>query len=401
MNLSFFHDTKLKYDEKTKMYYTSGGLNKAYLSKYLEYFDNVTLITREEKLNEEDRSKVGVCSAENIFFHPIRAFNFKDFLFGRYNKIIKKEIEESDFSIIRLPSFIGIIAMHYVIKLQKNHMVEMVACPFDALWNYGNIKGKLVAPIMYIITKHYVKKAKNVIYVSNEFLQSRYPNKNNNIGCSDVNLLYIDDKILEKRLNKIKNKNENDIYKLGLIGSLNVKYKGHKTAIKAISKLKNKNIELHFLGTGNKSKWVKLAQKYNVEKQVFFDGALPSGQPVYDWMDELDLFLIPSFTEGMPRALIEVFSRACPALGTKVGGIVELLPDEFTIKKNDYNQLVSLINKVIYNKEILINMAERNYKKSLEFKAERLHDKKKKFINDIISNIKEEVKYEKSTTCSK
>ena len=67
MKAVFFHGAKLKYDEGTKMYYTSGGLNKQFLSKYLKYFDNITLVTRKVKLKEEERQKVGICSGKNIF----------------------------------------------------------------------------------------------------------------------------------------------------------------------------------------------------------------------------------------------------------------------------------------------------------------------------------------------
>ena len=197
-----------------------------------------------------------------MIFKPIEEQNIIKIVIGKYNNFIKEEVKKSDFCIIRLPSFIGTIALHYAIKEQKKYLVELVGCPWDSFWNYGNLQGKIVAPIMYGITRYYVSKAINVIYVSNEFLQRRYPNRHCSIGCSDVNLLYIDDNILLKRLKKINSKNKDDKYNIGLIGSLNVKYKGHATAIKAISYLKNKNIELHFLGGGKFDNWKRLAKKW-------------------------------------------------------------------------------------------------------------------------------------------
>ena len=166
-----------------------------------------------------------------------------------------------------------------------------------------------------------------------------------------MNLLYVDKNVLRNRLLKIKNKSDGDKYKLGLIGSLNVNFKGHGVAIKALSYLKNKNIELHFLGAGDAKKWKKIAKKYGVEKQIFFDGTLPGGEKVYEWMDELDLYLIPSLQEGLPRALVEAMSRGCPAIGSNTGGIPELLGKKYIFGKKQAKKLANKIEDVLYNKE--------------------------------------------------
>ena len=55
--------------------------------------------------------------------------------------------------------------------------------------------------------------------------------------------------------------------------------------------------------------WMQEAKKMNVSNFIQFDGTLPSGQKVYDWLDEVDIYLQPSFQEGLPRALIEAMSR--------------------------------------------------------------------------------------------
>ena len=266
----------------------------------------------------------------------------------------------------------------------------MVGCPFDSLWNYGKISKKIVAPIFAWINKYEIKKAKFVTYVSNEFLQKRYPNKNKIIGCSDVDIPTIEEKNLERRIKKIREKQEKkeNVYKLGMIGSLNVNFKGHETAIKAISQLKGKwNMELHLLGTGDQKRWIAMAKKYEVENQLVFDGVLPH-EEVNKWLDEIDIYLIPSLTEGMPRALIEAMSRACPTIGTKVGGIPELLDPEMLINKKDEKQLREKIEKLITNSEKMEEMAKRNFYKSLEFQKEQLDNKRNEFYDKMLREIK-------------
>jgi glycosyltransferase involved in cell wall biosynthesis len=64
--------------------------------------------------------------------------------------------------------------------------------------------------------------------------------------------------------------------------------------------------------------------------------ALPgsSADPVAALRDA-DLFVLPSRTEGLPRALVEAMARALPCLGSRVGGIPELLPEEDLVEPDD------------------------------------------------------------------
>lgn len=384
METTFFHDTRFIYNGKD--YYTRGSLNQEKFNEYKKYFGNITVVSRQENLKDSNISCI-------VSKNKLQGINFIT-VNSKYKGVIKKvkeQVRNTDFAIVRLPSFIGITALHYLKKYNKKYIIEMVGCAFDAFWNYGNIQGKMVAPIMYILNRYYIKNADNVLYVSNEFLQKRYPNKKNSIGCSDVNISISSEQNLRKRLEKIENRKKNSIVKIGLIGSLNVKYKGHKTAIKALSKLKDKyNIELHFLGAGDKENFEKIIKKYNVEKNVIFDGTLPSGQEVYKWMDGIDIYIIPSLTEGMPRALIEAMSRGCPCIGTDVGGITEILPKEMLINKKDYKQLVEKIINLLNDKEKIKKYATLNFLKAQQFEYEKLKKKKEKFYYEILKEVNNE-----------
>src|SRR5690606_2734346 len=133
-----------------------------------------------------------------------------------------------DFAIIRLPSVLGYIAQEICVEQNKRYVLEIVTCPWDAYWNYGSVAGKLLAPIEYLKLKRATKRALYVIYVTRHFLQSRYPTPNNQIAISNV---LLNDR---KNLNDITtfyDKGQPDIFKIGLIGSFHVKWKGHHEAI--------------------------------------------------------------------------------------------------------------------------------------------------------------------------
>lgn len=379
MNIAFFLDAKLV--KKEEKYYTTGAVTEEYLQRHkVTTKDKLTVICREQEDNFTYNIK-SLAEGENISFKTFSSY--KKIIKNR--KIIEKIIIENDFIDVKLPTVIGLFAMHYVLKHNKNHIVEMVGCPLDAYWYCGNVLGKIIAPIMYILNKHYIKKAKNVIYVTEEFLEKRYPTKGKYQYCSDADIDKCNDSILEKRLAKIKNKSKK--YKVGLIGALHTNYKGHETVIKAFSKLKGKfDFEIHFLGYGSNEKWKKMAEKYGIKENIIFDGTLPHSE-INKWFDDIDFYLIPSLTEGMPRALIEAMSRACPAIGTKVGGIPEILSDKMLIKKKSDKELAKLVLELIQNKKLQEKCAIENFEKAKEFEKEKLTIKRKEFYEEILREV--------------
>lgn len=381
MNISFFLDVKLV--RKNDQYYTTGAVDENYLNKHkINKNDFLTVVCRENLEKNIDETKLAKANGENINFLTFTGYQQ---LFKR-RKQIEKIVKESDFSFVKMPTNVGIIACQYLNKYKKKYVIEMVGSPFGALWNYGTLKAKIVAPIMALINKYYIKKAKNVIYVTKEYLQKVYPTTGKSISCSDVKI-EIENKNLENRLDKIEHLNlSKDIIKIGLVGSLNTEYKGHRMAIEAlryIMKKTNKKCELHFLGDGNRKTWEQLAKKYNIENQIRFEGTLPSGKPVYRWLDDMDIYIIPSYTEGLPRTLIEAMSRACPCIGSKVGGIPELI--DFTFRKKDSSQLAKCIINMLDDKNIMKQQAKLNFEKSKQYNSNDLEKLRERFIQEIIN----------------
>lgn len=384
MRILFVHDHVMrKYNNN---YFSTGGLSFEVFQRYLDKNDEIYIYTRVKNIENMEKKLIQV-NGKNVICVPSEIYN-KPIEYYTKNKKIKQEankiLANIDLCIIRLQSMLGAIVLDEVKKKNIPYIIELVACPWDSLWNYGGIKAKFFAPIMYFKTKKQVKNAKNVIYVSERFLQKRYPTKGNQINCSNVNLQDVKSEVLDNRIQKIEHMNNQNKFKIGLVGSLNVNFKGHSTAIKAISLLKQKyNIELHFLGAGEKNRWVQLINKYNVEENVFFDGVLPSGEPVYNWMDELDIFLIPSLQEGLPRALIEAMSRGCPAIGVKTGGIPELLDENYICKRKDYKTIAKKIAELLDNKNIMIEQSEKNFNKAKNYTKDVLNKRRKNFLRII------------------
>ncbi|RKF44747.1 hypothetical protein BCY92_17055 [Bacillus wiedmannii] len=390
MKAAFFHDFPAYEDEKKNFY--SIGFPYSLWQRYLEIFSHITVGSRARKFeNQEEKFKKNLqtSSGENVTFQPIYSYNsHKSYLTKHLT--IRKEItdiiDDVECVIVRLPSVIGNIAYKEARNRNKKVIVEMVACPWDALWNYGSLKTRIAAPIMFLKTRKNIKSAQNVIYVTNQFLQKRYPNNKNNIGCSDVEIANVTKSILS---NKLKNNLESSkVIKIGLIGNANNRFKGHDTALKAISSLSGKysNIKLHLLGHGDSERLVQMIDQEKLGNNIVFDGIRKSGAGVWEWLDEMDIYIQPSLQEGMNRATIEAMSRACPVITTDVGGFPEIVREDFIIQKRDHQLLAQKIDELINNHELYKSACLYNYNKAGEFSKDSLDTTREEFFKSCLDN---------------
>ena len=386
MNLLFIHGAEKLKEDKSGNYYTDGSYNRDVWNRYLSLCDGLNVIFRKDtKLYEpeEAREKFQVFDKSKIKFIEIPDLNESILSFinlrKRYktHQIIKNEILRNNGIIVRLPSSTGNIEIKYAKKFKKLYCIEVVSCSWDTLW-YHSLKGKLLAFPSYVNMKRVIKSAPFVLYVSNRFLQDRYPTKGYSIGCSDVVIPSLHDEILERRLNKIKSMDSEKPVIIGTTGAINVLYKGQEYVVKAISRLNEwgYNFEYHVAGGGDNGYLKSFAKKHHVFDKVKFLGSLPHDK-VFEYLDNIDIYIQPSKTEGLPRALIEGMSRACPSFGSNTGGIPELLNKECTFHVGSVDQICDLLKNL--DKERMIKLARMNFMKAKEYDRKFLDDKRDTF----------------------
>ena len=383
---------KIKIDEDNN-YYTDGSYSEKIWNRYEKNFGNITAIMSkdlslkskkecEKNYNIINNSiKVELLETPKGIIDRLLFFNK-----ARNNcKLVDRIIKENDFLIARIPSNISYKAIKYAKKNNIPCLAEVVGCPYDTLWNFG-VYGKVLAIKNYFQMKHIVKKADYVIYVSNKFLQDRYPTNSISIGCSDVDIDVSDKTILQKRINKIDvNKNE---YIIGTIGNVDVKYKGHKYVLKAIKNIKKTykkiNIKYYLIGGGNPTYLRKIIEKYDLTDNVIFLGSVNHDR-ISELLDKIDIYIHPSTTEGMCRSIIEAMSRACPCVVSNAGGNPELIDDRFVFKKKNVKDLVNKLMLLLQFE--MKDQAIRNFNESKKYTKKELDNKRNKFYNKIINNI--------------
>lgn len=390
MKALFVYDGPIQVDEDG--HYYSQVINNTVFKRYLNHADHITVAIRTDSCDANfDAKKTQIIDTEKVSIISLPSLSdAKGFVFNRKSvkNILESELKVADFAIIRLPSFVGVEAVKAAKKINIPYLIEVVGCPWDSLWNYG-VKGKIMAPYLTISMKSQVKNAPYVIYVTNSFLQNRYPTKGKSTNCSNVEIDDVTSNVLERRIARI-HKNDDKLI-IGTTAAVNVPYKGHQYIIEALAKLKKEGIhkfEYQMVGFGDQYRLTAIIKENDVGDRVRFMGSMTHEQ-VFEWLDTIDLYAQPSRQEGLPRALIEAMSRGLPAIGAHTGGIPELILPErvFSNTNRNIDEICELLKG--FSKEKMEQDANRNFYEAKQYVISKITERRNALLNELLKEVKE------------
>jgi len=145
--------------------------------------------------------------------------------------------------------------------------------------------------------------------------------------------------------------------------------KGHKFLVEAMGEIikYRKDILCLIVGSGSQKNHIRRQiKKLNLQDYVKLAGEKPHSEiPI--WINSCDIFVLPSLNEGNPTVMFETFGCGRPFIGTKVGGIPEI------ISSNEYGYLVRPGDPEDLAEKMLIALdKEWNYKRILKY-SERFY----------------------------
>lgn len=356
-------------------YYTKAAF-ASILRRYAEAFGRLTLCVPFRRAGQVEEIWEDISETVDLIVPVSR----NESILGLKKNEMRRAIQECDLTIARCHSFVAFRASDLAHRAGKPVLAEAMACPWDALWNHG-VKGKLLAPYMFFKMKRVMGRADYAIYVTDQFLQRRYPCSNPSIGVSNVALPPASSQILCRRMKKIA---EQDFKRITLMtcAAVDVRYKGHEFVIRAIPQLNARGIRAVYycVGQGDPSYLKKLAKENRVEDQIIFTGAVPHNQ-IFDLLDQCDIYLQPSLQEGLPRALIEAMSRGCPSIGARTAGIPELLPQECLVARKAVSEIAERICAML--EAGLAEYAEQNFARAKQFSSQILDTRRNAYFGKI------------------
>jgi glycosyltransferase involved in cell wall biosynthesis len=139
---------------------------------------------------------------------------------------------------------------------------------------------------------------------------------------------------------------------LGLLGPR----KGVADLLQAVWQLRGEGlpVRLHVGGNGD-VRWFKgLVSSLALDDCIVFHGWV-GGDQKWTLLREADVFVLPSYNEAQPVAIVEAMAVGCPVISTTIGGIPEMLADGeagILIDPGDVTELVRHLRELALNRDL-------------------------------------------------
>ena len=368
-------------------YYAASQEKYEFYQRYLRIFDELKLVARcvEEKELKQGRiyfkdKRIEICPMP-MFRGP------KEYvvLYNRIGRLLKQSITGCDAAILRIPSTVALRAGKYVRRAGLPYAIEVV---YDAKDGWQSSKG-LIDKILWRLIDRDMRQlcyySRGVSCVTEFHLQKRYYSKRKDSFVSHYSSLslakefYASPRIFPKK----------EILTIGHVAT-QVDFdgvKGHKELIEAVAILKNKGIDVKVLFAGGDylggvNALSNYAAALGVSNMIEFVGALNRTE-LSVFYEKIDLFVLPTRAEGLPRVIIEAISKGLPCVSTNVSGNPELLPAHYLVDFTDVVGLADRIVELLTNKGAYEQASKENYEKSLKYESSILERRRDAFYQSL------------------
>ena len=163
--------------------------------------------------------------------------------------------------------------------------------------------------------------------------------------------------------------------------------KNNKVVIEALSYIKQRNIYYVACGEGEKrDQLIELASSLGLQSKVLLPGFRTDFSQI---LASADAFVMPSFRQGVPRALLEAMDLGIPCIGSKTRGIRELIGENlqggYLCNPRNAKEFASAITNLMDYPSQTSSMALRNKKEALKYSKDIVCDETKKIYMEVLS----------------
>lgn len=356
----------------------------SFWERYFSVFDRVTLLARCRPAAEAPAawhratgSRVGaVCVPD--FHAPLELARVLPAVVRRARRALRAE----GAILFRTSSDPFVTLAARLIPRGKPYGVEVIGDPYE-VYRDPEGAGGLGAVYAWLFRHELRRQCRNACvaaYVTESTLQQRYPPNPREFTTyySSIDLPRDAFRGQPRRFDRPPRP-----LRLVIVGSLATRYKGHDLLIKAVGMLNDEGVpcELTVAGDGAlRGEFEALVHMSGVAAQVTFTGMLPARDDVIRVLDRSHVFVLPSRTDAMPRALIEAMARGLPCIGANVGGIPELLDPEALVLPENARALADKVKSTASDPGTLNRLAARNLGRARRFERHALGERREQFL---------------------
>lgn len=333
---------------------------RALWARYLDVFSSVTIAARVANVTVASPGCVTASSAD-VQFCPLVPYSGLSGLltnFPRVRASVVSAVQHTTAIIVRAPSPIAYLTSRAAARVGRPFAAEIVG-DSDQVFSRGAFHHPLRVPIRWIARstqRQLSREAIAVLYVTT-VLQRRYPSHGQSYAASDAAL---DDlAFASEDRHEWRPPAE---FVLVTVGGLDQPYKGTGVLLDAVHELRRRGagVKLRIVGGGRLlAHYQRQCEALGLSPVVEFVGQQDRAG-VRAALDSAHLFVLPSLTEGLPRALLEAMARGLPAVATNVGGVPELLPSECLVPPRDARALAVRIEQMMSDQSGRLRVGHRN-----------------------------------------
>lgn len=369
-------------------YYTPSIYNYEFFQRYLEVFEEVRFASKTKYVENIDETKNILVTCEGLEIYELPWYQGLMEMIKVLPKLIKKyrQINEGcQCSIYRVAQIESYFAFLFAKKRRKPFAVEVVNDPSSFV--EMNTIFKMINSHML---KFIVSKANGASYVTKDYLQGLFPNRARIFGESDNYFeSYYSSIQLSKEDVKVPKEFKQNLDSFEIVhvsNSINSNSKGHKTLIDAVKIVKESgyNIYACVIGDGNLVlEFKNYAESIGVADRINFIGRLHNREELLDRIAKSMLFVFPTYTEGLPRCIIEAQAVGLPCISTPVAGIPELIESKYLFSPDDSDSFAKEIIRLIHNPEEMEEMSKKNISVARRYTKEILSRRREKFYRKL------------------
>ena len=290
----------------------------------------------------------------------IRMFDYRRYLLPWNVMSIAGNIRKGDFNVVHThsypPGIIGRLSARLAGVKAVFHHHHSVSVP------YMNMRRRLCEQF---VSNYLTDKVIACSYATKEFILKENFAKENKITVI-YNGVPEEFEILSGKKDSVKHALAiNDEKLLTAVGSL-TKHKGHIYLLQALTKVLEvfPAVKLVIVGEGpERSTLEQYIKENNLSSNVVLAGSQSDVRP---FLENTDIFILPSLREAMPLSLLEAMAKGLPAIGSRVDGIKEVIEDYetgITVSPANKDELAEKIIYLLRNTEIAIKIGNKGFEK--------------------------------------
>lgn len=322
-----------------------------------EYFTTVTIYRdADKKFDYPLESDDVICLSETCSSYKNPVFLVK--LFIRLARVVAKH----DLVYVKLFQVEGIIAAYLSVILNKKYYIILVGDPEKSFLKRVDLVAskftrKCIAKLVYWLVLVAIWASNGTVFVSRE-LRKRYGYSKMQVVASESWLM--PNNFSDARPNIVNFYNEDRPLKIIYVGRL-VLEKGLDILLLAVNDLckRGNKIELTLVGDGkDRYHLEKLAN--NIDLRVNFAGYVSSGsEQLFQLYRSNDVFILPSYSEGLPLSILEAQASKNFVIASNVGGIPEIVihrKSGFLLECVDIRSIINAVHFVYSSMDAVLGM---------------------------------------------